>query len=225
MAFLPYHQALVAPGIIPSWHAGPNGIAENAARGVLIDGLLEGARQSLACRFISRAPEDALALHGEARRFPRAPGESLDEYRARLRRAWYLWQWAGTETGIKAAFALLGLTNVSVFESNITPGWGRHSGDLNRARWFQIVVRAPHPFGADFSFSFGDGTVWGGGKLWGVNGDPRLLELLRRLVRLLKPATAHCEWIALVLSGDVKVAGGLDDGDPTPGSKVAYLVP
>lgn len=217
--------------VIPAIIAGPVGQKWQQAMGLLADALAEGARQAARARWISTCPEDALELHGVSMGWTRAPGESAEEFRARLSLNWHLQEWRGTEKGIKDAFAALGFPNVDVWDTFNSP-MTRADGLLpERYRWFWVIVRAPHPFGTDFSCRMGDGTLIGAapagsGKLIGVNGDPRLFETLRSVVASMKPAHAWAEWIAIVLDGDIITGvGGADgeDGSPTPGSRVAYL--
>lgn len=220
-----YREWAAESGVIPAFIAGPVGRAWSAAWGVMQDAIAEGARQAARVRWLSTCPEDALAYHGEALGWPQAPGETADEYRTRLLKSWHLAEWRGTEKGLLDAYSLIGLTNVEVFEA-FTPGWGRHVGHDERARWINIVIRAPHPFGSDFDARYGDGSLYGDGTLYGVDGDPRLIELVRRIARDMSPAHAHVEWVAIVLSGDVKHTGAATDGDPDGASaRVAYLVP
>jgi hypothetical protein len=212
-----------SPGVILPWRAGPYGQRQAQGYGVVKDGIAAAADASVACRWISRCPVDALAKHGDAFGWPRTPGETDNEYRARLRLSWHLARWRGTATGIIDAFAAIGLSNVEVKES-FTTGWGRHTGSTARQRWINVIVRQPHDFGTDFSFRWGDGTLWGDGSLYGVNGDPRLLALIVQLVQRQKPAHSHCEWIAIVLAGDVIELNGPTDGNPDGGaSRVAYI--
>ncbi len=212
-----------APGVILPWRAGPWGKREAQAYGVIKDALAAAADAAVACRWISRCPADALAKHGDALGWPRVPGETTNEYRARLRLSWHLAQWRGTRKGIVDAFAAIGMTNVEVKET-FSAGWGRHTGITARQRWINVIVRHPHPFGTDFASRYGDGSIYGGGQLYGVNGDPRLLALIVQLVQRQKPAHAFCEWIAVVLDGDVIDLNGATDGDPDgAGARVAYL--
>lgn len=207
----------------PAFHGGENGEAFSTALGLMKDATVEQARAARRQRWISRCSEDALAKHGKFRGWPRVAGESVAQYRARLLAWWRLAAKAGTAQVLIDAFALFGMTNVEIFES-FTTGWGRHVGFAGaRDRWFNVVIRHPHPFGTDFSFRYGDGTTYGSGKTYGVTGDASLFAALREIVTRLKPAHAFCEWIAIVLDGDIKHANLSTDGDPDTGAKVAYL--
>ena len=217
--------------VIPAIIAGANGQRWQQAIGVLADALAEGARQAARSRWISTCPDDALGLHGGAMGWPQAPGESADEYRARLALNWHLQEWRGTAKGIQDAFAALGMPNVDVWDTFNSPMVRAEGTVPHRYHWFWVIVRDPHPFGTDFSCRMGDGTLigaapTGSGKLIGVNGDPRLVETLRGIVAAMKPAHAWCEWIAICLSGDIVTgvgSGDAEDGAPTPGSRIAYL--
>jgi len=217
----------VEQGIIPAPIDGNWGRRWQQAIGLLGDGFAEGAQQATRARWIATCPDDALAYHGKARDWEQAPGETAAEYRARLLETWHLAEWAGTATGIIDALATLGLTNVDVLEA-FTPGWGRHksAGVIvpERARWVNVIVRHPHPFGTDFNFRYGDGTTYGSGKIYGPNGDPRWFPLLRKLVLKQKSKHSIVEWVAIVLAGDVLHANAATDGNPNGSSaRVAYL--
>lgn len=225
--------------IMPSFHAGEEGLRWNFAMGTWKDAVVDAAVLAARSRFIRTCPADALALHGRSLGWPQAPGERVDEYRQRLMQSWHLAHWRGTNKGIIDALKLVlnpfigsatPASNWIEVKESFTSGWGRQKNPgpgINPAkqRWFNVIIRHPHPFGTDFSFKYGDGTVWGGGKLWGINGDPRLLELLRMVVRRQKSAHSFCEWIAVVLAGDVIDANTMNDGQPLGGgaSRVAYL--
>lgn len=223
---LPYHQ--YQPLIRPPWQGGPVGESWHEASGLLRDGLAEGARQAVFQHWVLTCADDALALHGRDLGWPMAPGETLAEYRARLLNSRHLAKWRGTETGIVDAFAGIGMPDVEVKES-FTPGWGRHKTpgpnvNPQRRHWLNVIVRHPHPFGTDFGFRYGDGTTYGSGALYGVDGDPRWIPLIQQLVRTQKPKHTYCEWIAIVLAGDVIEANGTTDGDPDgSGARVAYV--
>lgn len=225
---MPYH--VYQPQIRPPWQAGPVGEAWHATSGSLKDGFAEGARQAVYAHYVSTAPDDALPFHGRDAGWPQAPGETTTAYRERLKLTRHLARWQGTRKGIVDAFDAIGLTNVEVKES-FSPLWGRHKSggvvEASKRYWINVIVRHPHPFGTTAGFVYGDGTTYGSGKQYGLSGDSRLLELLRMLVRKQKGKHSHCEWIAVVLDGDV--IDGTDttsDGAPLGGaaSKVAYLV-
>lgn len=221
----PYHIYAAREGVRLPWHSGTHGKAWWQAFGVMLDGMLNGAQAAVAARWASKAPPDALRIHGESFGMPQAPAETDEEYRRRLRKLWHLAEWRGTEKGVIDALSFLGLT-AEVREA-IDPTWGRHllaADAAKRMRWFNVIIRHPHPFGTDFNFRYGDGTTYGSGAIYGPNGDPRWFPLLRQVVRNMKPAHAHCEWIAIVLAGDVKDAGLATDGEPfDASSRVAYL--
>lgn len=222
-----YHEYAPRDGVRPPWHAGDWGRRWWQGFGTMLDGVLQGVQRAMWARFPSKAPEDALPLLGRARGgFEQSPGESTDQFRSRLLKAWRLWQMAGTGAGIIYAFNLLGLSNVSIREALNSSTWGRYTGTAKQ-RWFTVIVDQPHPFGTDFSFRYGDGTTYGSGKLYGATGDVRMFEIMRRLVRLLKPAHAHCPEVIIVLQGAITDGTGtVADGDPaTPAARVAYMIP
>lgn len=212
----------------PPWHGGAAGDAWHGALGTLKDGFKDLAYLAAYSRWVSTCPDDALAHHGNELGWPRTPHETVAEYRARLLKAPALEEVRGTRAGIVDAFASIGMPNVQVFES-FTPGWGRHRNPgpgitATRARWINVVLRAPHPFGGDFAFRYGDGTTYGSGAIYGPDGDPRLIPLIRQLVRRQKPAHTFCEWIAVVLAGDIIHTNSINDGNPDGSSaRVAFI--
>lgn len=58
----------------------------------------------------------ALDLLGDARRWPRIEGQTDDEYRWFVTRAFELWQEGGTVPGLERALKLLGLSSAQVYE-------------------------------------------------------------------------------------------------------------
>lgn len=229
---MPYLDWQSRPDVRLPWQDNDDGRRWNEALGLVKDLVVDRAEQAVRCRWVSKAPESALARIGQMRRFPRAPNETVAEYRARLRLAWYLAQWQGTATGVIAALNALGLSNVSIREA-ISPTWGRNESALSddaKKRHFWVIIDQPHPFGTDFSFRYDDGTTYGAaptgsGKLWGVSGDARLVEIVRALVKQMRPSHAYCADIIVILSGTiVDGTGTTSDGDPTGASdRVAYL--
>lgn len=223
------HQPLVRP----AFHGGPTGEAWAQSLGILKDSVELLARQARRQRWLSLCAEDALAKHGQFRGWSRVSGETVAQYRTRLRAWWQLALWQGTAKGIIDAFALLGMTNVETREaiSALHPSvggvpWGRYTG-RGRQRQFAVVVRQPHPFGVDFPFRWGDGTLWGA-STFGVTGDASLFKAVREIVRRMRPAHAYCPDIILVLAGNITDGTGTTaDGDPSGAAadRIAYLTP
>lgn len=226
----PYHVYAARDGVRLPWHAGENGRRWWQALGLMLDGIMNGAQAAVASRWVSKCPPDVLRVHGESFGMPQAPSETDEEYRLRLKKVWRLCELRGTAAGIVYALSLVGMTNVEVKEA-FTAGWGRHKSgasiDIKKTRWFNVVIRQPHPFGTDFGFRYGDGTTYGGGALYGVNGDKRWVEIVKHIVRNMKPAHAHCEAVIVVLAGNITTGTGTtSDGNPASSSdRVAYLYP
>lgn len=220
------HQPLVRP----AFHGGPTGEAWAQSLGVLKDSIELLARQARRQRWLSLCAEDALARHGQFRGWSRVSGETVAQYRTRLRAWWQLALWQGTAKGIIDAFALLGMSNVEVREAisaYVSGGspWGRYTG-VGRQRQFAVVVRQPHPFGTDGTFIVGTSLV--GTGVLGMTGDPSLIKAVREIVRRMRPAHAYCPEIIVVLAGDITDGTGTTaDGDPSgaPGDRIAYLKP
>ena len=101
--FAGYMQALLVGPLAGPWGRAlvrTIGTALDAAADAMGDaGLLVGPLD---------AQDDALPVLGTARRITRAPGESMDSYRARLFGAWESWSLATTRDGIATSVGLLG---------------------------------------------------------------------------------------------------------------------
>jgi hypothetical protein len=227
---MPYLDWQPRPDVRLPWQDNVDGVKWNEASALLKDLIADRAEQAVRMRWVSKAPESGLARIGDMRGWPRIPGEYVEEYRARLKLAWYLSLWRGTATGIIAALNAIGLSNVTVRgeAQELAAGtWGRNPyglADAVRARHFWVVIDQPHPFGTDFSFRYGDGTTYGDGHNWGVTGDPRLFALIKDIVRRMRPAHSYCQDIIVILTGTIKDTGAADDGDPSSGSdRVTYL--
>jgi hypothetical protein len=191
--------------LAPPWLRGRWGEAWNGTVGLAMDMVAEGAMQAVKARFIKGAPSDALPYAGTDRQIERAPGESDDQYRARLLGAFETWRLAGTNKGITTALAVIGYPNARVFES--------HDWFPGNPRWwrFWVVIDPPHGF---TTWKVGDGTKLGM-KLLGLDkaGDKSAVDLLRRVVRKWKAAHTVCEKLIVVLSGKLLGTGWkLGDG-------------
>ena len=152
----PFHVYQARPDVRLPWDGDDTGRRWNEALGVVKDAFADGATIAARCSLLSRCPADALALHGLSLGWPQAPGELVDEYRARLLRSFALEEWRGTNKGIgdalrgilSAVIPSTSAPSVEILEA-FTAGWGRNAGVAARARWFNVVIRPPHPFGAD----------------------------------------------------------------------------
>lgn len=192
------------------------GEAWGTALGLTKDVCAAATIQAVAARFVQLAPEDALGIIGDERLLPQNPGESAQAYRARLLAAPELWQWAGTEYGIKTALSYLGFSNVDIFENVdwvVPPSPGYSAGD----EWwrFWIVIWPPHGFGPP-KWRVGDGSIVGAaGLTLGFTYSPTGLPALRPTIFRWKPAHAQLCGVIVVLSGTI-VGGGWLIGDGTP---------
>lgn len=90
--------------------------------------------------YVRTSPEAGLELLGEERGLPRLPGEDIESYRSRLLAAFLTWQAGGTDEGVQAALALVGLPDADAH---------------------QVVFQAPWRFDATVRF---DGTAQFGGR-------------------------------------------------------------
>jgi hypothetical protein len=105
-SFETYESEVLAPG----WLRDPAGAAYLGALGASKDREVARLKEAAKCDWPSVCPEDALALLAAERGLDRGPTETLDAFRERVRRAWDLWEWAGTAWGLLMAFYWAGYT-------------------------------------------------------------------------------------------------------------------
>lgn len=100
------------------WLQGPNAQAWQGAWGLLLDDQIDRIKQSVKARFPDYAPSDALPAIGDERQLDRGPFESDTSYIGRLKKAWDVWPFAGTPTGLMVALYYGGFTNVVLVQQN-----------------------------------------------------------------------------------------------------------
>lgn len=213
--------------ISPPWLQTPSGGAFMSALGEVKDSLFYRAREAVRIRFFRYASADALGRAGDERGLPRAAGESLEGYRARLRGAWAAWGYAGTALGLLRILHDTGYPNAHLVIFNgrrysldadrnlitvqLAAGSWKFRG-LTDTYWSRFAVLFPQPLPA----------AWvAGGVPASSSGEA---GLIRGLVRRWKPAHMSCEAIAIATSpetwGYFPAGGTWGDaglwGDSTP---------
>lgn len=86
--------------LAPPWLRTAHGEAWIRAVADIKDWLLQRTKEAVKARFAALSPNDALLQLGAERGLPKAPAESFDTYRERIRGAWDTWPWAGTAKGV-----------------------------------------------------------------------------------------------------------------------------
>lgn len=181
--------------LVPTWLRGRFGGGWVESHGLVLDGLIEGARQAALARFVTRAPLDALPFLASERGLERLPPDSLEGWRSRLLGAWDLWAWAGTKRGIRDALLATGYAStVEIFKAHewepSSPSWARF--------W---VVLTGHGWASDGAW--GDPGEWGDGGTWGSTASPEEVGRVLRLVLQWKPAEARCDGVLVMLGGEL----------------------
>lgn len=163
------------------------------AIGVALDGLAQGSREALVRTWLRRGQpiaNDTLAALGQQRNLEWYPGESAQQYRARVDRAWVDWRGAGGPQTLVEQLAAAGYPGAKVLYQwspdlpvPDPPDWwsqfwvyfphGTHTVSGETAKWGE--------------FEWGDGTVWGPLGLT----RPQIV-LLRGIVRKWKPGNWIC---------------------------------
>lgn len=138
---------------------------------------VERLRQGLLARYAASAPEDALIVLGRARLIERYPGESLDDWAARVIGAGEFWAMAGTEQGMINGLRQSGYTariakykapDESLFDVHLAPGRLTWSGlPYERNRIVYIINRLKKADSKLARVFYHTSTVY---KIWGQDG-------------------------------------------------------
>lgn len=184
--------------ISPPWLLGPYGEGWGLVMGLLKEARAEGAREAVLQRFVQLCAKDALDEHGSERQIPRAPGETLPQYRGRLAIAWDAWEKAGTPAGVLEQLAPAGIESVTLTEgASIDP-----SVASTWAKWY-LTVGNPHPFTDPIILGptpVGSGRLMGDGWLMGF-ADGTAIAYTRVIVRKWGAAHAICTGISIIDTG------------------------
>lgn len=185
----------------PGWLQGRYGEKLITTIGFMEDVLADAAREAVKARFISTTQDDALKYHASERGLERMPNETLATWRSRLDGAHAAWAKAGTKNGILYALGNVGLTDgmggFANAEISIYTYWDWPSGDPEEWARFWVMIDHPHPFGP--AAEWGGTMVWGQ-FTWGIDADPAVIQLLKRLVRQWKAARDKAQ-INIIISG------------------------
>jgi hypothetical protein len=187
-----------------------------AAHGEVLDDLVARVRAAVKLRFVLDCVADALPYHGAARGLERYVGDTDASYRARLARAWELWQLAGTAAGIVAILNAAGFSHVAVYEAlgAAAPGEAVWPPDGDAANWSRFWVLIDASVGAYTPFAWKSVTwgsggagnrTWGSGWTWGSNATREQVATLRRIVRTWKPAHMVCAEILVDLPSGSRI--------------------
>lgn len=184
---------------IPGWLRDEWG--EAWQRGIALvahESLARGAIAALLARLPGRAPDDALPLIGDDRGIERGLNETRFSYVTRLRRAFAAWRAAGTSAGVQRELRAAGFLSALVIEAK-----DRFPGIEPWAR-FWVEIRDPSLVNA--TWSWGDGTRWGTGAVWG-GVNPAAHDLIQRIVRRWKGPHTRCEAVSIIVTEPVWGSG------------------
>lgn len=185
-----------------------------------IGGFVEGNigiwRETAKMRFALHAPDDALPMIGDARQLERAPRETVEAYRARLRRSFEIHGDRTSPDAYRHALEPLGVAPTDVFpwswfEAGIGAWWS--------TVWIVVDATGGTPWGP--AYECDAGLFCDTGILCDVSGlNVDEVGFLRRTIRRWKLASAFPVGLWIVLSGQCCDMGlfcdaGLecDDGD------------
>jgi hypothetical protein len=198
---------------VARWMQGPVMAGYLRAIGEALDVQLDAAGQAVAARIIALAPPDALGWIGAERLLPRYPGDTDDTYRARLQRAWDLWQLAGTAAGILAALDACGFHSAAIYAARAAtpPGEASWPPDGDTGNWsrFWVFLDVTSPANNPFDWQptiWGTGA-WGTGGTWGSTATTGEVALVRGIIRTLKAAHELCSGLYVDLPGGRRLRG------------------
>lgn len=185
-----------ADRFMPTWLRRNVGARFVGAHTILTDLTAHAMHEALYAPWLLEAtsPDDALPLIGDERLMPGYEGETPDQYRDRLHKAWTTWTAAGNEAALLAQYAALGLTNVTI-KKNSDWNW-----DGNTAHWsrYWIIIGQPHPWIGEGTW--GDGSVWGDGGVWGLDATPGEVAMIRDIAQRFDPGHVLNPWIIVVIN-------------------------
>ena len=159
---------------------------------------------SLRARLVEKAPVDALVQIGATCSLARAGADTDDSFRAYLRGPFERWYTAGTEAGLLAELAHLGLTNCQVYSYRRLVGMGEDPATTfgGISTFFFVYVGKPNPFSVAAA-QYNDGSVqWlTSDSLWGIGGPASTMEEIKRVIATWKPADTSCRFLLIDLDG------------------------
>jgi hypothetical protein len=127
--------------------------------GLTFDAYGDSAYAAVKARFIGSTPVDALPIAGEDRLLDRLLGETDDQYRARLLKAFPSYRQLGSSRGLQNRLHEAGYTTATVVEAH---DWSTDDGGSWARYW--IVLEQPHgltaPEAWDTASLWSDGSTW-----------------------------------------------------------------
>ena len=179
---------------------------------------LELYRHAVEVRYARTAPDDALPLIGDNRQLPQAPGETDDDYRLRLPRAFEIHGDRTLADAYRHALEPLG----------VDPGRVTVYGETEVAEhdWYSEVFVFVDSTGGPWTLGVWDGVgdEWDDGGLWDVDGlTVDQVAFARRHIRKHKWAGAYPARLFATLSGAVWTPG--DPWDPAAWHVAGTAIP
>lgn len=175
--------------IAPTWLLYQNGARWMEAHGDGLDAIADMIKAAVLVKFIMRAPEDALDVIGVERGIKRVSGETLEDYRNRLKSAWSYWEWGGTKKGVQEVLNTFGYYVEIIELYTIDP-----------TRWSDFAITVA-PIEGVRTRVWGDEGKWADGGWWGQGWKPTPseIEALANVVGQMKAAHtrfARLEWFS-----------------------------
>ena len=191
---------------LPGWLQGTWGTRFFGVIGLFCDAIGQGASEALRAPWLKErhntvnpgSPDDSLRLKGSEYSMPKYPGETDDQYRARLELVWQTWGIAGGGPSIIEQLEAAGYVGAYI---EFRPGADGPQGQAG-PWWSQFWVIFPigsHPVTETSPkwnyFKWNDGTTWGPCTI------PRdFAETVRGIISQFKPSDWICRGLVFQFS-------------------------
>lgn len=187
---------------MPSWLLDTWGRAWTVVFGSVKQAYVEAVKAATKARFAAVAPSDALPQLGANVGFARSRNESIGTFRARLLRAFEIWQYCGTRKGLLDALDALypeypaSATIEEYFDDPASFG-------VDPTRWarFRLEISIPH-WGAA---PLWDAFHWDDGSHWDVTAPEAEIRAVRGTIHRWTPAYARCVRLRVHVTGGTYV--------------------
>ncbi|RTK98708.1 MAG: hypothetical protein EKK57_11060 [Proteobacteria bacterium] len=220
--------------LLPPWCLDPSKLPYFDISGSMKDSIISASADAIQDSFIETAPVDALSHIGNNDYIEKPETFNDEQYRAKLKRVWSIWEASGTPALMISEVKELGFQNVAIIPQylEVSPGVFEPSipglfdvkpyfqpPDKPWSNWY-LIIGQPHPFkrilwGGEVEgrlLMWGMSHLNGRPVLWGdIDGDATVLARIIRIIRQYKPAWTSCRGI-LFLLGDSLVWDGFNWG-------------
>jgi hypothetical protein len=163
--------------------------------GLLFDAYSESAYQAVLARFVAKTPGDGLVDAGAHYILDRLLGETDDQYRRRLLRAYVSYRQGGSSAGLQARLREAGYSTATVIESH---EWSTDDGG-SWARFWVLWPTTTETIPAPWDTSPG---TWSDGAVWEDLYPQEPITQIKALARKWRAAHAKAVSLIVLTSGE-----------------------